>query len=670
MDVVNCTAAAAGAIAPDPIDIPTITFGTNGQAASCWALNTDPGEKWENGDQVTITVDDAGGSATPGTVKFTSAPTVKLEGQTLSNVSLDLTRNTLTIVVTGLSAPTFGTMLITGVKYDVDFKTAPSKTAYGPVSVTAKVNGNAVQIGPLTGFLLGGKVSNAYLSDVSLRANDPEVGLDINAADGKTSTADGTLSDITIREVNTQALGSGPLSLCVNVINGLNPDTVDFKTANVTKTAGDATGVGISISNDTLKVTFTTPATRTAANTFKISGIGVDLDGDGGAKGRVLVNLTDCGSPPATIYSPTTTAGAVVAQFRTGGSDRFQTARRIAEDRIGTTAAAVIARADDFADALAAAGLAGKLAEDVGTNVPILLTNTNSVPSATLNALSNLGVKAVYIVGGTQAVSQGVETQLRNKPAPGSGVFCPGSSTTECLKVVRIAGPNRYATAREVADFMGTAGTVDLDPSDGLSAGQALKTAFLARGDVFADALAVGPLAYQGTQGSACVGGVVGCGDTRPMPILLTQSNTLSPEAAAALIDLGIGQVVIAGGTSAVSDAVKSAVEGMGIKVVRVGGTNRQHTAALIAGMAFGPSFAWPTLAVGGGGVILATGANFPDALAAGPFGGAFFAPIVLTEDATNIGVFTTGFLDLTSAVLIRFVDVVGQTTAVGDAAA
>ena len=54
----------------------------------------------------------------------------------------------------------------------------------------------------------------------------------------------------------------------------------------------------------------------------------------------------------------------------------------------------------------------------------------------------------------------------------------------------------------------------------------------------FPDALAAGPLAY-----------------ARALPLVLTDPGALSPQAAQTLVDLGIQQVVIAGGPTAVSPA-------------------------------------------------------------------------------------------------------------------
>lgn len=659
----NCTATAAGQLGLDPFDVPTVAFGASGQAAGCWVVRAQPGQAWQNGDQLVIAVDDNDGNdplTAPGQVRFSSPPTVRVGGQALSNVTLLDGGRRLQVTVTGLATDTHADMFISDVRYDVDFKTSP--TAYGPVDVAATLNGNPVTPGPggLTDEFAG-QASNAFVSDVAVTANDPEVGVNLNAFPGSATT---TISDITIREASAGALGSNT-SICIDTGafgsgTVANPDTLDFVTANATKVAGDASALSVTVTANRLRIDFSLPATRTAANTFKITGIVVDP----ADRGRILAQAGNCAATP-TLFSPLTTLGAVVSQVRTGGSDRFQTARRIATERLGGSEAVILARADDFADALAASGLAGHLRETTDGYGPVLLTNTDSIPSATLNALDELGATTVYIVGGTQAVSQAVENQLRNRPSPGSGVFCPGSSTTECLRVIRIAGANRYATAREVADFIGDAGTVDLDPSDGLTAtAQRLKTAFLARGDVFADALAVGPLAYEGTASG-------GAGDGNPMPILLTTPNALSPEAQAALVDLGIQQVVIAGGTVAVSQAVQDAVAALGIKVVRIAGANRQDTAAKVAAVAIEDSFKWPIGDPGiGGSVILATGANFPDALAAGPFGGVFNAPILLTQDATSLGAATESFLDRSSAVIFRNLHVVGLTAAVADAAA
>ncbi|HAM22368.1 MAG TPA: hypothetical protein DCQ04_08845, partial [Actinobacteria bacterium] len=73
------------------------------------------------------------------------------------------------------------------------------------------------------------------------------------------------------------------------------------------------------------------------------------------------------------------------------------------------------------------------------------------------------------------------------------------------------------------------------------------RTAIIATGSSFADALAVGPVAYDG------------------IPLILTDGTTLSADAKGALTDNDITQVIIIGGTAAVSDAVKTSIEALGI---------------------------------------------------------------------------------------------------------
>ena len=75
------------------------------------------------------------------------------------------------------------------------------------------------------------------------------------------------------------------------------------------------------------------------------------------------------------------------------------------------------------------------------------------------------------------------------------------------------------------------------------------------------------------------------------------------------------------------SDAVQAEIQGLGITVDRRFGPTRFDTAADLA------NFARDTLGFSTDDLILATGSNFPDAVAAGPLGGVQEAPIVLTAD-------------------------------------
>ena len=164
--------------------------------------------------------------------------------------------------------------------------------------------------------------------------------------------------------------------------------------------------------------------------------------------------------------------------------------------------------------------------------------------------------------------------------------------------VTRFAGADRFTTARLTAEaaFPGGATTV-----------------VLARADAFPDALA----------GSYLAGQEAG-------PILLTASDSLHPQALLGLNNLGATAVVILGSETAISNTVRDALIAEGFAVTRIGGADRFETAADVA-EAPGAA-AVGSLGVLGKTAIVASGRNFPDALAAGPISFAADFPLLLTE--------------------------------------
>jgi putative cell wall-binding protein len=262
---------------------------------------------------------------------------------------------------------------------------------------------------------------------------------------------------------------------------------------------------------------------------------------------------------------------------RLSGADRFGTASAIARATFGSAGTAFVARADDFADALSANYLAGHSA------APILLANPTNVPQPTLDALKSLGVGTVHLLGGTAALGPDVETALRNAG----------------FAVDRIAGADRYATAAAVAGA-GASG-VGLD-------GGLRKTAVVSSGTSFPDALAAGGIVY-----------------ARHFPQLLASPTGLPAATAAALTNLGIQHVILTGGTGALSTAVEDQIKGMGIATDRVAGASRYETSVALADLSVDYLGFSPT------NIVVATGQNFPDALAGGPYAGKGNAPLVLT---------------------------------------
>jgi putative cell wall-binding protein len=186
----------------------------------------------------------------------------------------------------------------------------------------------------------------------------------------------------------------------------------------------------------------------------------------------------------------------------------------------------------------------------------------------------------------------------------------PGGSGTP---VSRIGGADRFATGRQVSQAQWQGGKAS--------------AVVLARGDQAPDALAGVPLA-------AHVHG----------PLLLTDPAVLD-SATRSEIDRVLGgpqthkSVYILGGDSAVSPGIEAGLRNVGYTVVRYGGSRRFDTALKIAA-SFGTTQH----------VIVATGRDFPDALAAGPLGAAENAPIVLSDD-TRLDAATAAFIGQHSSI-------------------
>lgn len=617
--------------APDPLDLPQIALGDSSGTAKGWSLENAPGDAWEDNDVITFLVNDVDGDG----VSFADTPTVTLNGEPVDEVSLTTTDgttdDTLRIQL-DLSEDTYGTLEVTGVTYNVD-----PAAAVGGVDVVVEVEGNDVT--PSQG------VSNAVLTNVITEYNDPEVGIE------RDTTSNVTLSPISISETDDEVLAAdgAPGALCVALAGSINnkipgANIVGFDNTaspSVEVTSGNATNPVITVvSPAAVQITFTG---GNDASTFEIS----DLEIAGASIGNVgnqwfVVQNGVCGA--GTTVSPIMTLTAVVDATRYGGSNRFATAATIADELNGTSDNAIIARADDFADALASSFLSSYLGR-----APILLTNTNSIPSQTLNALRTQEVQNVYIVGGTAAVSQAVADQLDDTPRYPVDNTCGGGDELCTLTVFRIGGADRYQTAQFILDYTGWIGSdlgeIDLDPSNGYNSSDYLSTAFLARGDNFPDSLAAGPLSFNWD-----------------IPILLTPTGSLSSAARDAIVDHDIQQVIVLGGTSAVSDAVVAELEDLGVNVVRVGGANRQETAINLMQHAINPNeFGFDT-----DDLFLARGDTFPDALTVGPLAGDWAAPLLLTESPSSLGLFTTGALDATYS-LFNWIYPVGGTAAISD---
>jgi putative cell wall-binding protein len=299
---------------------------------------------------------------------------------------------------------------------------------------------------------------------------------------------------------------------------------------------------------------------------------------------------------------------------RFDGTNRYDTAARIAEAGFTTADTVVMASGLSFADALSGSYLAGFVGG------PMLLTDPNAVPQETVAALAALKTKHIDLLGGTSAVSTALQLELAS--------LASTSASGGTLIVTRISGADRYATSAAVDAVPGASNV-------GVVKGQ--REALIASGASFPDALAGGALAASSA-----------------LPIVLTDPGTLSAAASQSLSSLQIKHALILGGDAAVSAAVESAINAGGVTTERVAGANRTQTAQAIASYAalnlgyadpstcvtpqnapaVGTVCAFPRIEVArgddaGGGV---------DALALGPFAGHVGAPILLSLDQSDPG--------------------------------
>jgi putative cell wall-binding protein len=267
---------------------------------------------------------------------------------------------------------------------------------------------------------------------------------------------------------------------------------------------------------------------------------------------------------------------------RLAGADRYDTARVIAVNSFPSGAdTAVIATGTNYPDALAGNYLAGTL------GAPILLTTPSApVPAPTLEALRTLRTRNVVLLGQTTAVSQAVQDALASTTSTNAA----GGN----LNVTRIGGATRYDTMRAI---------VGSPPAGGIGTTGGRRTAIVASGENFPDALALGPVSW-----------------ALRFPTILTTPNSLSPQATDALTALGIQQVLIAGGPLAVSAATEASINALNVTTLnRFAGADRSHTSRLAADFAIN-TFGFKTTHFN-----LATGDDAKlgvDALAGGPHGG------------------------------------------------
>ncbi len=201
---------------------------------------------------------------------------------------------------------------------------------------------------------------------------------------------------------------------------------------------------------------------------------------------------------------------------------------------------AIVARSDDFPDALASSALAFG-------GAPVLLNDSGPALAPATRAEIERVIPpgtSVVLMGGTAVLHSALETEL----------------SAMGYHALRLGGAAREETAVFASQLVSEVAQILQTPPPG--------TAFLARRDDWADAVTVG--------GLAAAWGI---------PVLLTSSDDLHPVTRDELARLGAERLYVLGGTAAVGEGVEQQLAQAlpGVQVSRLAGPTRTGTALEIA---------------------------------------------------------------------------------------
>lgn len=282
---------------------------------------------------------------------------------------------------------------------------------------------------------------------------------------------------------------------------------------------------------------------------------------------RILVPITLCltllftYSLPvfaSTASSPTTT--------RLAGQTRYETASAIAKQG-SQSDYAILAYGENYPDALASTPLAKKY------NAPILLTTSNSLPTSTKQALTDLQTKNVIIVGGTGVISSSVDIELQSMG----------------INVTRIFGNDKYETAIKIAQQITTSSEL-----------------FVCTSEDYPDALSVAPIAA-----------------IKQIPIILVPRDYLPDSIKSYISSANINKTYVIGYSDVIDDSVVNQFP----HSERILGSDK-YTRNIAVNQKFNVEFSSDK-------ICLATGEGFADALTGSAYAAKISSPIILINNAT-----------------------------------
>ena len=289
---------------------------------------------------------------------------------------------------------------------------------------------------------------------------------------------------------------------------------------------------------------------------------------DVSSKLSVKVTGATTGYPSVSRTSASTVAVPLAVQ-RFGGGDRYTTAILMSRTFDPGVGVLYVARGDAYPDALSAAPAAA------AGGGPLLLVTTTELPAAVRTEIERLKPKKIVVVGSAGAVNEAVYNQLA-KLTPA---------------ITRQGGSDRYASSRMIVDT--AFGETGVD------------RVYLATGRNFPDALSASAAAGANNGAIILVDGLAGELDAATIALI----RKLNPR-----------DIVLAGGKGALSSGIESSAAALKLPggTIRLSGSDRFSTSLALNNNGFATA----------GTVYIATGYNFPDALAGAPLAGANGAPL------------------------------------------
>lgn len=269
-----------------------------------------------------------------------------------------------------------------------------------------------------------------------------------------------------------------------------------------------------------------------------------------------------------------------VTMTRLEGAGRYDTGIAVSEAAFpsGSVPVLYLTTGLNYPDALSA----GPAATHLGG--ALLLIQPDSISPAIEQRIEELNPAKVIVLGSESSVSATAFNQVQD--------IVPNT--------VRLAGSGRYDTSRLITNgaFLN-----DTDPGGAT-------TVLISDGRNFPDALSAGPAA-------ASVDG----------PVIMVDGglSSVPAETISLIQSLGATSIYVTGGTGSISAGIYAQLESLPGTIERFSGTSRYNTSQLINAEFFSPTE--PK-------VLLATGANYPDALVGSSAAGTMGAPLYITPTA------------------------------------